>query len=246
MEDNDVVEIDLLQILQVVKKNIILFLAICILCCTAGFAVSKFILPKKFTATAKIIIVKEGSDSLSSNSSVTYNDIQLTQKLASTYKQILMSEAISDEVIDELDLYNLYEIDNEEYGKIVKVEAADSTEVMNISVETKDPQLSANIANKIVSVFISKIYDIMEVQNVSILNNAKVPTKKSAPSVMVYTAVGGVVGVVICALIAVIQTLTDTKVKTEEEVKQIFTDYPIIGTIPNFLNKEVIYDDESN
>ena len=245
MDDNDVVEIDLLQILAVIKKNIVLFIAICIFCCTAGFACSKFVLPEKFKATSKIIIVKEENGS-SSSSSVTYSDIQLTQKLASTYKQILMSEAISDEVIDELDLYNLYGIDTEKYNKMVSVAAADSTEVMSISVETTDPQLSSNIANKIISVFINKIYDIMEVQNVSILSNAKVPTKKSGPSVMKYTAIGGLIGAMICAIIAVIQTLTDTKVKTEEEVKQIFTEYPIIGTIPNFLVKEVNYDDESN
>lgn len=243
MNENDVVEIDLLQILSVVKKNLILFIAICVLTCTAGFAVSKFVLDEKFTATAKIIIVKDENTG-SSSTSVTYSDIQLTQKLASTYKQILMSEAISDEVIDNLDLDTNYDIDNEAYSKIVSVNAADSTEVMNISVETTDPQLSTNIANEIVEVFISKIYDIMEVQNVSVLNSAKVPTKKSGPSVTTWTAIGGLVGLVICAAIAIVQLFTDTKVKTEEEIKAIFTNLPIIGQIPNFLDKEVVYEDD--
>lgn len=241
MNDNDVLEIDLLQVFKEIKKNLLLFISICLITCAAGYAVSSFLIPKKYEATAKIIIVKEENGS---NSAVTYNDIQLSQKLASTYKQILMSEAISDEVIDNLNLNESYGIDTEAYGKIVSINAADSTEVMNITTKTTDPKLSADIANEIVDVFISKIYDIMEVQNVTILNGAKVPTKKTSPSNMKSAMIGGLIGAMICALITLIKILTDTKVKTEEEVKQIFTDVPVIGMIPDFLEREIVYDEE--
>lgn len=230
MED-DVVEIDLLQVLNVVKKNLFLFLAICIFTCTCGFAYSKFLIPEKFNATAKIIIVKDES---SSSSTVTYNDVVLSQKLASTYKQIILSEAISDEVIANLGL----NIGSGAFNSLIKVEAADNTEVMNITASTTDPRLSASIANEVVRVFISKIYDIMDVQNVSILNDAKVPTRKSSPSNTKWGMIGGLVGLVLCAVITIIKVLTDTKVKTEEEVKQIFNDYPIIASIPDFEIKE--------
>lgn len=233
MED-DVVEIDLLEIWRIIKKNLILFISLCILCCAAGFAIAKFVVPKKYEATTKIIIVKDENQT---GGTVTYNDLQTSQKLAATYTQILMSEAVSDEVILNLDLENKHEIDTETYNKIVKVSAENNTEVMSINVETTDPKLSSDIANEIVDVFISKIYSIYDVQNVSILNRAKIPEKKSSPSTMKYTAIGGFVGVFICGIITVIKLLTDTKIKTEEEVKAIF-DYPIIGTIPEFEIKE--------
>ena len=73
----------------------------------------------------------------------------------------------------------------------------------------------------------------MQIENVSVLNNAKIPTKKSGPSGLKNTAIGILIGMVICAFITLYQLLTDTKVKTEEEVKVIF-DYPIIGVIPEF------------
>ena len=238
MEDRDE-EIDLLEIWNIVKKNIITIISICILCSGLGFALAKYVLPKKYESTTKIIIVKDDNQS---NSSVTYNDLQTSQKFAATYKQILMSEAISDKVINNLDLENKYEIDNESYQNIVKVSAENNTEVMAITVETTDPELSANIANEIVDVFISKIYDIYDVQNVSILNRAKVPEKKSYPSGFKFTAIGGCVGVVISGIIVLIKLFTDTKVKTEDEVKAIF-DYPIIGTIPDFEVKEEQDDD---
>lgn len=239
MEQNDEIEIDLLQLLNIVKKNLLSFMAICIFTCALGFGYSKFLMKETFTATAKIIIVKQDNGTSTSNN-YTYSDVQLSQKLASTYSQIIMSEAVSDDVIKNLGL----DIDSEKYNKIVTVSSADQTEVMNISAKTNDPKLSSDIANEVVNVFVSKIYDIMDVQNVTILNDAKVPTKKSGPSVTKYTAIGGVVGILICGIIALIKLFTDTKVKTEEEVRAIFPDYPIISTIPDFMTGKEEAEDE--
>ena len=81
------------------------------------------------------------------------------------------------------------------------------------------------------------IYDIMQIENVTTLTEAKIPQKKSGPSTIKNVAIGGLIGLVICGIITLISLFTDTKVKTEEEVKQIF-DYPIIGSIPYFEIKE--------
>lgn len=39
---NDVLKIDLLQILKLIKKNILIFIAISVLTCTVGFAYENF------------------------------------------------------------------------------------------------------------------------------------------------------------------------------------------------------------
>lgn len=236
MKNDDVMEIDLFQILGIIKKNLILFLLICIIMAACGYGYSKFFIPEKFTAESKIIIVKDNNSS--NGSSVTYSDVQLSQKLTDTYTQIIMSEAISDIVINKLDLKDKYGIGTEEYEKMVECKSVNQTEVMSIAVKTVDPELSASIANEIIRVFISKVYEIMEIQNVSVLNYAKVPTKKSEPSCFKFSAIGGCIGLFICGLICLVKYFTDTKLKTEEEVKAIFDSYPIIGTIPDFEVKE--------
>ena len=116
---------------------------------------------------------------------------------------------------------------------------------MNINVTTNDPALSADIANEVVDVFEEKIYDIMQIENVTTLTDAKVPQKKSGPSTLKNTMIGGLLGIVICGIITVLQLFTDTKVKTEEEVKKIF-DYPIIGSIPDFEIKDTEDDADVN
>ncbi len=244
MNENDYeYEIDLVQVFDIIKEKLLLFILICMLCCTAAFCVTKYLMKEKFTASAKLIIVQKSDSATAQN--YTYSDQQLSQKLASTYSQIIMSEAISDPVISNLDLYNKYGIDSEKYGKIVKVSSANNTEVINVSVTTTDPVLSADIANEVVNVFEDKIYDIMRIENVTTLTDAKIPQKKSGPSTMKNTAIGGLLGLLICGLLTVIQLFTDTKVKTEEEVKKIF-DYPIIGSIPDFeIKDKEAYEDES-
>lgn len=242
--EQDEYEIDLLQILEIIKQKFWLFLAIGIVCCSAAFCITKYLMKEEFTAEAKMIIVQK-SDAAASQQQYTYSDIQLSQKLASTYSQIIMSEAISDDVINKMNLYELYEIDSEKYSKIVKVSSADNTEVMNVKVTTNDPKLSADIANEIVSVFERKIYDIMQIENVTTLTEAKIPQKKSGPSTIKNVAIGAFIGLMICGIITLIQLFTDTKIKTEEEVKEIF-DYPIIGTIPYFEVNEKEEDDDDN
>ena len=236
-------EIDLLQILEIVKDKFLLFFIICLVCATIAFCITKFVLKEEFTASAKLIIVQK-SDAASSQQTLTYSDQQLSQKLASTYSQIIMSEAISDPVISNLNLYDLYEIDSEKYNKIVDVSSANNIEVIDVTVKTNDPALSADIANEIVRVFEDKIYDIMRIENVTTLTDAKVPEKKSGPSTIKNTMIGAALGLFICAILTVILLFTDTKVKSEDEVKKIFPDYPIIGTVPIFEIDEGATEDE--
>ena len=232
-EDNDT--IDLLKLFEIVMKNIVWFIIVIILCGTVAYAGTTLLIDKTYSATATVIIVQNNNSNASQ--AVTYNDVQLSQKLVSTYTQILQSEAIGDSVVANLDLYDKYEIDTEKLNKMVEVKAASNTEVMNITATSKDPKLSADIANEMVSVFKKKIFDIMSVENVTVLNSAKIPTKPSGPSTLKNTAIGMMIGAVLCGIYAVIVLLTDTKVKTEEDVKKIF-DYPVIGVIPEFKVEE--------
>ena len=115
---------------------------------------------------------------------------------------------------------------------MLSVASVNNTEVFDVSITSNDPELSADITNEIVDVFRDEVMDIMNVSNITVLNEAKVPTEKSGPSNIRNAAIGFAAGFMISVLIVMVRTLKDTKVKTEEEVRAIF-DYPIIGVIPN-------------
>ncbi len=101
--EQDEYEIDLLQVLEIIKQKFWLFFVICLFFCSAAFCITKFLMKEEFTAEAKMIIVQK-SDAAASQQQYTYSDVQLSQKLASTYSQIIMSEAISDDVINKMNM----------------------------------------------------------------------------------------------------------------------------------------------
>lgn len=228
---DDFVEIDLLRILEIVRNEILIILAIFILCCTAGYAYGRFFVEDKYTATAKMIVLQDSNSN--SNSNYTSSDQAFAQKLVNTYSQIIMSDAIADPVVTNLDLIKRYGINSAGYKNIVSVSSADKTEVINVSVTTNDPVLSADIANEVVNVFEEKIYSIMKIENVTTLTSAKTPTSKSGSNNK-YISIGAIIAAVISIIMVLIIYFTDSKVKTEDEVKQIFDKYPIIGSIPEF------------
>ena len=226
MNEHDEIEIDLSRVFEIIKKHFKLFALIILATSAVAALVTLFLIPKKYTAETKLIIVQKSNPD---SQQISYNDLQTSQKLVNTYSEILKSEAISDEVIQNLKLDDL---DTEGYQKIVKISSVKDTEVITVAVTSKDSKEAATIANEVVRVFQDKIYSIMNIENVTVLNSAKVPEKKSSPSTMRNTLVGFLLGCVIDGCIVVYLLLNDRNIRTEEEMKQIF-DYPIIGLIPD-------------
>ena len=235
MEEYD--EIDLSRLLEICIKNIVLIIVSMMLCSTLAYVITTTLMEKQYTASSRIVIVSNNTNKTDSISNE-YNAILLSQKLTDTYKEIMLSEVISNAVIHNLDLDSKYGYTTETYEEVVSVSSVNSTEVMDITVKTNDPYLSASIANEVVNIFMKKIPTIMNIDNVTLLNNAKVPDKPSGPSVLKNTVIGCLIGLFISLLYCLIILLTDTKVKTEEEVKKIF-DYPIIGIIPDYDEEDV-------
>lgn len=225
MSNQEEYTIDLLKILNIVKKNALMFLLIIVFCGAACFGGTIMLIPKTYSATATVVIVSNED----ANQGITYNDVQLSQKLTATYSRILMSETVGEQVIKNLKLTGWT---SETYKNAVNVSSTNNTEVLDVTVTTQDPNLSEKIANETVNVFSNEVYNIMNVRNVTILDKAKVPTEPSGPNLKRNTGLGLAVGIMICALIALLKSFKDTKMKTEEEVKNALG-YPIVGAIPD-------------
>ena len=226
VNEQDEVYIDLTRFWETFKKCWVLCVTITLLFTIVGYLVSAFLLSEEFTATSRLIVVQQQNPDATQQ--ITYNDVQLSQKLVNTYSEIIKSEAVLDQVSQNLNI--IY--DYEDLKNMLTVASVNNTEVFDVSITSNDPKLSADITNEIVDVFREDIKDIMNVSNITVLNEAKVPSEKSGPSNIKNAAIGFVAGFMISGLIVVIKTLKDTKIKTEEEVRAIF-DYPIIGVIPN-------------
>ena len=102
-------------------------------------------------------------------------EMQTNIQLTNTYKVIIKSPVILDQVNEKL---NLDMTAQELNGKINVANEKDS-QVIAVTVQDKDPKLARDIANTTAEVFKSEIAKIMSVDNVTILSKAEVAESQS-------------------------------------------------------------------
>ena len=134
MYENDEIEIDLSRVFEIVKKYFKPFALIILAASIVAALITLFLIPKKYTAEAKLIIVQKSNPD---SQQISYNDLQISQKLVNTYSEILKSEAVSDEVIRNLKL-SQDGIDHKAYLDMVNISSVKDTEVIKISVTNRN------------------------------------------------------------------------------------------------------------
>lgn len=218
-------EIDLIELWEVIKKDLFRNILIGIVFAGAIFAISKFVITPKYQSSVSLIVNSEES---STNDGIQLNDIQLNQKLVGTYTEIIKTRSIAEIVINNLDL----DLDYEEFSDKISVSSKNDTEVFEVRVEDTIPERAADIANETSKVFQDSIVKIMNVDNVQILDKAIVPEEPSSPNVLKNTIVGFVLGLLLGMFISIIKLLTDNTVNSEEDIRKEF-DLPVIGILPD-------------
>ena len=171
-------EINLKELLLYIKKYMYFIVAAVVVFVAIGVFYNLFIKEPLYTTYTTIVLVKdENSKSIieTKSDTIDQNDIMLNQKLVATYRQIIKSKLVLNQVIENMKLdYSM----NEMYNKVT-VDALEDTEIIKVSVIDKDPKLSSDIANEIARVFEIEVTKIYKLSNVSIIDKAETPKARS-------------------------------------------------------------------
>lgn len=133
---------------------------------------------------------------------------------------------------------NRYKLSVNELKDMVSISSQTNSQVFSIDVDSKNAQMAADVANEVANVFKDKIGGFMKINNVSIIDEAKASKQPVAPSVKLFTLAGLVAFVGLTFLYVLIKELTDTTIKSPDEVSQLFgmTNLGIIGHIKPIKN----------
>jgi succinoglycan biosynthesis transport protein ExoP len=85
-----------------------------------------------------------------------YASMLVSQQLTSTYSEMMVKEPVLSQVISQLNI----DMTPEELKALITVSPVRDTQLIQITAETTDPQLSANIANAVATVFSNQIQEI--------------------------------------------------------------------------------------
>lgn len=174
--------------------------------------ISKFVLTPTFESTTKIYILNK-----SENTTVTYSDVQMGTQLTKDYAELINSRYVLETVIGQL---SLPEMEYKDLLKKVSVHTPTDTRIVSITVTDYDPQQAQNIANCIREVAGEHIQNVMDIEAVNVVEEANLPTVKAGPSVVKWTAVGGILGVFLVCAVILIHYLLDDSIKSSEDVEK--------------------------
>ena len=198
-------EIDILEVLKNVIKNIRKIITVSIIFGIVFFLLSKFIISPSYEADTTIMVSKNTDSST-----------------ISTYAKLTTSNEFSKEIIKQLDL----DMTSEELASKILVEPDTGSRLINIKVTDSIPKRAADIANQTA---VELTNSIGKLSNKKVLISDK--AKPISPNVKKYTALGLFLGFFVGIIYVLVNDFRDTRIKSAEEIENYY-EIPIIGVIP--------------
>ncbi len=225
MEDETT--IDLRQIFTIIRKYLLVILAVPIIATlTAGVAVF-FVLEPVYQAETSLLVINQLPGQ--ARGQILHTDILTNRQLVRTYREIARSRVVAAEVIRELNL----DVSADRLREMVDVTLRGDTEIFAISVENTDPFFAARLANAVADAFKASAVRIMQVENVTVVDTAVVPDVPIRPRKLLTMVVAGFMGGMAGLGIAFVLSYLDNTFKTPEDVQQ-HLGLPVLGSIPVF------------
>ncbi len=215
-------ELTLRDVLKIIQQRIWLVVLLPVFAVIITAIVVFYVIAPTYTATASMYVLnKQNADS----SSVNYSDLQSSSLLTADYRELVLSKRVLGAVSQE---YGLKSSDFD-----VDVTSANNTRIIQISATTKDPVLSANLANSIGQEFAVVVVEIMDANNVNFVDIAVPPTSPSGPRKTVAILIAAVAGLLLGIIIAVLIEAFNTTIRTVEDVEE-HLGLTVLARVPKF------------
>jgi len=226
-------ELELKDYFRIVTKRIklILWLVVVIAIITAIF--SYWFMKPVYQSSTSLIV----NNSQDMSRAIDLNSVNLDIRLVDTYKQIIKTAAITDKVAERNTELGLT---GDQISSIISVSSVSNTQVLNISARYSDYPTTVTVVNEVAKVFVEEIPSIMTVNNVSILNEAKLVDNPSpvAPNPILNIALSIIVALMLGIGLALLLEYLDDTIKDEQDVQQ-YIDLPVLMVIPTVTEEDL-------
>lgn len=160
--------------------------------------------------------------------SITATDITINSNLVSTYSELVKkSKNVLSQVISNLGI----DINEDELRKNISVTAVKDTELIEIAVTTQNPEYAPRIANETAKVFIQKVAEFYNINNVHIVDEAELSQEPSNINHQKDIIIFAFIGLVVAVVYVLVANMLDTTIKTAEEIEKYFK-VPVLASIP--------------
>lgn len=215
-------EIDLLELIQALKKKIVYLILAAVLGGVVAGAYTKFMVTPLYTSTATVLVLSKDTTLTS------IADLQLGTQLTSDYSTLMLTRPVLEEVIDNLGL-------DMSWGALkgsVTVVNPSSTRLLEITVRHPDPETAKKIADELAEVSSEYIADKMEVIPPKVIEDGVVSAAPVSPNVRKNILLGVLIGAVLAGGLVALRTIMDDTIKSEEDLEK-YLHIPMLASVPD-------------
>ena len=224
-QENQAVEIDVFATLKVLWKRKLSIILVALVFAIAAFGYSAFLAKKEYQSTSRIYVVSRQNQD---NNALTNSDLQAGAYLVKDYREIILSQNVLSQAIEELKL----DMTPAELSKKINVSVPTDTRILSITAKDGDPKEAARIANGLRNVAAEKITSVTKVSDVTTLDEAEVPQSPSSPNIKRNVLLGFVAGAGLMVVLLVVVEVLDDRVKKPEDVEELMG-LPLLGVVPD-------------
>ena len=227
MEDKDFITVK--DLFNAFKRRIWMIVLITLLTTIASGIYSLYFVTPIYQSFTQILV----NQTQENGQRIDYNQIQSNLQLIETYSDIIKSPMILNIVSTKLEL----DRPGKKLIDQIEISSGEKSQVFTVTVQDKDPETAANIANTIAETFNEKIPTLMNVGNENILSKAEVNPLPTNPSSKLIIAVGFILGLLTSLGLSFLLEQMDDSIRTERDVEQVFG-LPVLGEVSVLKGKQ--------
>lgn len=224
-QENQAVEIDVFAMLKTLWKRKFSIVLVALVFAIAAFGYSAFLAKKEYQSTSRIYVVSRQNQD---NNALTNSDLQAGSYLVKDYREIILSQNVLTQAIEELKL----DLTPAELSKKISVSVPTDTRILSITAKDGDPKEAARIANGLRNVAAEKIIAVTKVSDVTTLDEAEVPQSPSSPNIRRNVLLGFIAGAGLMVVLMVVVEVLDDRVKRPEDVEELMG-LTLLGIVPD-------------
>lgn len=224
-QENQAVEIDVFAMLKTLWKRKFSIVLVALVFAIAAFGYSAFLAKKEYQSTSRIYVVSRQNQD---NNALTNSDLQAGSYLVKDYREIILSQNVLSQAIEELKL----DMTPAELSKKISVSVPTDTRILSITAKDGDPKEAARIANGLRNVAAEKIIAVTKVSDVTTLDEAEVPQTPSSPNIRRNVLLGFIAGAGLMVVLLVVVEVLDDRVKRPEDIEELMG-FTLLGVVPD-------------
>ena len=225
LEEEEELSIDLVEIINALRSKLSWIVAAALFGAVIAYGISAFLIAPTYTAQVTMYVNNRKTNSYAET--ITRSQLNTSSELVPTYQAIIKTKSAMERAINDGGISGYTP---EDLLGMVSTQLIEDTGIFAITVTGKEQFDVAEIANAIAQSGTAEISRYIEGTTATIIDYAKDPMQKSAPSNRRNALIGFLMGGILSSAIVLLVFFLDTRLKKSEDFVKAMN-APVLGMI---------------